>query len=250
MSKKETTDTTAAEEVDATTTEEETEEETTEEVEETEEESEDEGTAKKDTENEAELDTEIEKERKGGQADPNKAKDAFKKRESKRTEEDEDESSEDEDKPLTRKDLADIEARAYKRAQAERAREIADTMATSPKQAELMIEVFKNRTFPPHLSLKDQMEEVYAIVNRKKLIGERNEALRGLKGKDGVNRNAAQPHQKGKLGSPAKIAPNDLSAITAAGYKLNTTSQVYEKKLGGGQTLVYDPKSKKNYIRK
>lgn len=194
----------------------------------------------KDTDNEIDYDAEIEKERKG-KPDPLKAKDAFKERNEKRKEPEDDED----DKPLTKKDLQAILASERVERRSEEALAVARGMAGSDKEAQLIVEKWKNRTFPPTLSLTEQIEESYAITHRKKLIGERNEALRALAGKETVNKNPATAHQEGQKGTEPKMAPNDLRAIQAAGFAFNSTTRRYEKKLSNGSTLIRDPKTKK-----
>lgn len=191
------------------------------------------------------LDAEIEKERK---ANPEIAKKAFKDREKKR--ETEDSVEDDEDAPLTRKDLASFEQKIRKDAQKERALEIAKGMAGSDKEAELIVLKWGNRTFPKDLSLAEQIEEAYVITHSKRIIGEKNEALRALKGKDGVQKNAATTHRDLSKGAAPKIAPDSLAAIRKSGFTLNTSTQRYEKKTGNGRTLVYNVKTKQIQLEK
>lgn len=214
----------------------------------TEEESQDESQEETETEaDEIDYDSEIEKENKAGKPDPEIARKAFEAREKKRKET-EGESEEDaEDKPLTRKDLEAVRAETRRQVQIERATELAKGLSGgNDKAAELIIARWNNRTFPEGTPLSDQIEEVYAGVHRKKLIGERNEALRGLKNKDNVNKLGAGSHREGLKPQKPKMKPQDEAAITAAGYDLNSTSGLYEKKLGNGDMLIYDAKTKKN----
>lgn len=190
---------------------------------------------------ELDLDAELEKERKAGEPDPTIADKAFKDREKKR----ENSDDEDDDAPLTKKDLAAVEARIRKEQQNERALEIAKEMAGSDKEATLIVAKWANRTFPTSLTLREQISEAYVITHSKKLIGERNEAMRALKGKKGVNKNAANAHKDpARSGSEPKISPADASAIRASGFIWNTATRQYEKTLPNGRKLVRDSKTK------
>jgi hypothetical protein len=165
-----------------------------------------------------------------------------------------DDDPEDLDKPLTRKELQEVliseRQENQKIIQSTRIDTIAKSLSGSEAEKNLIIEIHKNRTFPSHLSLEEQLEESYVIANRKKLIGERNEALRALKGKDGVNRNPATTHQETRPGSEPKIAPQDAQAFKDAGFVWNGTSRQYEKKLSNGDLLVRDSKTKQTRIIK
>lgn len=252
MDDKEITTKADEEEVDADTTAEDTEEEADADADSPD--TEDESKANKDSDSEIDLDAEIAKEQKG-KPDPSKAKDAFIKRKEKRAQKDEtgvddtaDDDEGDDSAPLTRKDLKSVESKIRAEMQEERALEIATSMAGSPKEAQLIVMKWKNRSFPPHLSLSEQMQEAYAITHAKKLIGERNEALRGLKGKSGVNTNGAGTHRDAQKGSEPKIAPAEKTAILAAGFVYNTTARRYEKKLGNGKLLIRDKDGKARVV--
>lgn len=172
---------------------------------------------------------------------------AFKDREAKRKAK-EAAGGADDDKPLTKKDLAEIEASAIARANTGRAKEIARTLATSPKEAELIFIKWQNRPFPEGLSLEQQLEETYAITHSKKLIGERNEAIRGLKSRDGVIRADSTTHFSPAAKTTSKMRPADEQGIIAAGYVYDKGKNKYEKKLPNGSTLVLDPVTKQTQV--
>ena len=150
-----------------------------------------------------------------------------------------------EGKTLTADQLDEILARereeTRKEIQSTQIREIAGRLATSEAQRDLIVEIHKNRTFPSHLSLEEQIEEAYAISNSKKLIGERNEAMRALRGKDAVNKNPASTHRDAPVPSAPKLKPADEQALTAAGFVYNGTTRRLEKKLPNGDILVRLP---------
>lgn len=238
MTIKKETDTATEEEADAETTEEETEEETAEESEEeTEEESEEEEAESSDKERD--YDAEIEEERTKGKPDPKKAKDAFKERKEKK-QEDED----DEDRPISKRDLAEILATDRKERLESSALTAARKLAGSDKEAQLIVEKWKNRSFPESLSLEKQIEEAYVITHSKKLIGERNEAVRALKNKGNVDKSASSAHRDGPQPGEPKLSPQDAVVIKQSGFKWIGTSRRYEKKLANGSILVKDPKTK------
>lgn len=232
----ETTDDESAEDAED---EEESEDEEAEDESDEESEDEDKSDGSKKTENELDLDAELEKERKAGSPDPVIAKEQFKERDKKR-----DGKKGDEDKPLTQKDVDAIEARIRKEQQQERALEIAKELAGSDKEAELIVAKWANRTFPKTLTLREQMQEAYVITHSKKLIGERNEAMRALKGKKGVKTDSASAHQDAPKGNEPKLSPADAASLKASGFSWNTNTRQYEKKLPNGRLLIRDNKTK------
>lgn len=193
------------------------------------------------TTKELDLDKELEEENKRGKPDPIKAKKAFDERQAKR---EAGEAEEEGDKPVTRKELAELEQRAIKRANEAQALTIAKGMAASEKEAQLIFAKWKNREFPENLPLTDQLEEAYAITHRKKLIGERNEALRAARNKANANKGAGSTaHDSGIAGEP-KLSDADKYAMTAAGYVWDGAKRLYKKPLGGGKSHLYkDPKT-------
>lgn len=191
------------------------------------------------TDKEIDYDAEIEAENKRGKPDPEKARDAFKNRKEKKGDQDE-----EEDKPLTRRDVADLLSNDRKERRESEAFEIANRLAGSAKEAQLIVAKWKNRSFPETLPLTQQIEEAYAITHSKRLIGERNEAVRALGNKDKVNKNAASTHRDGPTATAPKLAPQDAAAIKAAGFVFNNKSRQYEKTLKNGSILVRDPKTK------
>jgi hypothetical protein len=154
----------------------------------------------------------------------------------------------DEDKPLTRKELQEVLAKerqdSRRLLEATRFEAVAKTLATSDAEAQAIMEVHRNRVFPAHLTIEQQVEESFAIVNSKKLISERNEALRALKNKDTVIKNPASTHQDG-MQTPTKISPQDTQTAKLAGLTWNATSKRFEKKLPNGSMIYQDPQSKK-----
>lgn len=179
---------------------------------------------------------------------------AFKKREAKRNGEEYSEEEED-DKPLTRaealellrteqpsgeyvtrKDLLDTQANL-----------IADKFVGSPEEKNAVIETWKNVKFPSHYSLEQQIKGAYALVNGDKIIGERNEALRALKGREGTSRDSSTTHHDSPKGSEPQMPSDVKGALARQGFVFNSQARRYEKKLANGKLLIKDPKSGKIY---
>lgn len=201
---------------------------------------------KKEEPSKIDYDAEIAKE-KAKKPDPDKARDAFKLREQKRIEREKELDSEDEDKPLTQKDLDNLRSEWRSEFQREALRDrfevLAKNLAGSDKEAELMVARWENRIFPSDMTVTEQVEEVYASINAKRLIAERNEALRALRGHSGVETNSAATHRDATKGTEPQLSPQDAKAIKDAGFTWNGTSRRYEKKLPNGALLVRDSKT-------
>lgn len=159
----------------------------------------------------------------------------------------------DEDKPLTAKELDARLARerqeTRKVLEAKAIQDIATNMANSPEEAALYVEIHRNRTFPSNLTLQEQMEEVYAIANRKKLTAQIGELTRAVRAKQTTKTNSASTHHDAQDVDEPKISQPDAQAMKAAGMTWDGKSQTYIKKLPGGKTLFFDPKTKKRGTR-
>lgn len=199
----------------------------------------------KQVDNKIDYKAEAEKERKAREAAEQAIiKNKIKDKKDKKEDEGNDEDDDDDDKPMTKREAREMFAHQEKQNLAQSALQIAKSFASSPDEAELIVEKWRNRTFPAHLSLADQIEEAYAVTHSKKLIGERNEALRALKNKENVNSDGSGTHRDAPKGTDTKIAPDMLLAIKQSELVFNTTSRQYERKLADGSSLVYDQKQK------
>ncbi len=171
---------------------------------------------------------------------------AFKERQAKKEDVDEDDFS-DEEKPLTARELEAILTRERQNTQKElqgvTIASLAKSLSGSDSEARLIVEVHKNRTFPPHYTLEEQLEESALIANKKRILGEHKEALRALRGKSGVNSNPAGTHIDPPKSSEPSLSPQDAQAIKASGFVWNGTSRQYEKKLTNGGLLIRDSKT-------
>lgn len=163
---------------------------------------------------------------------------AFKLRERKRQVEDD---AEDE-KPLTASQIQSILAQeretVRKEMQSTEINKLASNFTTDANEKELILEIHKNRTFPAHLSLEEQLEEAYILANKKRLLGENSELKRALKSRQGSYKDSSTTHQDSPTSSPTKLPAKDVQEYVRLGFKWNETSRRYEKKLSNGQILV------------
>jgi hypothetical protein len=181
---------------------------------------------------------------------------AFKLREKKRNKKDdvvEDEDLDEEDKPLTKKDLnsilsADREA-SRKEFLSSQIKDKATKLASSEDEADLIVEIHKNRTFPSNLSLDEQLEEACAIANRKSILAKNAELKRALNSKETRENSAAGTVRDESLAKETKLSPQDAQAIKDAGFVWDGVKRLYKKSLAGGKKhLFYDPKLKKRWV--
>jgi len=189
---------------------------------------------------------EIAEEEAKGKPDPKKAREAFKERDEKREEG-------SDDKPLTRKDIEEIEARAPTRATKivleSQALSIAKTLATSEPEANLILAKWRNRVFPENMPLHEQIEEMYAITHRKRLIGTANEAMRALKNKSGIKTDPSGTQREPAATTEPKLSAQDATAYKSAGFVWDGTKNLYNKPLMGVKQHLYkDQKTKRQWI--
>jgi fused signal recognition particle receptor len=173
----------------------------------------------------------------------------FKGKHKKDEEQEENEEGDDnEDKPLTRKELAELleqnRQATLKETQSERILEIVNSLADSPEEAELIAEIHKNRSFPTYLSLKEQVEEAHAIANRKKIVSEKSEIARALKAKGNVSKDTAGTFRDGQQATQPKLAKDIEISLKRAGFVYDVKSRLYKKQLPNGKFLVKDSKGK------
>jgi len=196
---------------------------------------------------------ELERERKAREAAEKAAADnAFKLREVKRKKEEENDDDTEDDKPLTAKQFQELlakERQANQRIiQEARITDIVKKFSDNEDERQLIVEIHKNRTFPDHLSLEEQLEEAYVIANRKKIMGERSELMRALKSKSGVNNNAAGTHHDAPKSEP-KIPADIKASLTKVGYVYNNVTKQMEKKLKTGKTLVFNLQTRQTSVK-
>jgi len=159
----------------------------------------------------------------------------------------EEDEPEDEDKPLTKSELskllAENEQKNQKIIETKEAEALAERLAGSEDEKKLILAKWKNRIFPSNYSLKEQIQESYILANGSKLIAERNEALRALKGRDGINRDTADTHIEPQTTKDAEVTGDVKSVIGRRGFVFNQTTKQYEKTTANGKKLIYDKKT-------
>ena len=200
---------------------------------------------KDEEEGDEDLDEELNRERNfPKKGDKKKANDAFHDRAKKR-------EQKDDDRFLSRKEFLEMmENDRKQRLEEEAVREAKSISGGNQKLAELIIAKWKNRSFPEGLPLSEQIEEMYVVVNRKKLIGTNKELARALAGRDGKQKGqSGSSHRQGMEGPEIKIPEEDKKVYEQSGFKYNPSTKLFEKTLPKGQILVKDPKSKATYIK-
>lgn len=149
--------------------------------------------------------------------------------------------------PLTKEELEELLTRerqaTEKRFEEQESIRMARELARSDAEAELTLELHKSTTFPPHFTMRDRIRAAHAMANREKIIGEREEALRALRGKEGVSRDATTGFFDSLPGSEPKLSSQDAQAIKDAGFIWNGTSRRFEKKLPNGNIVIRDSKT-------
>lgn len=166
---------------------------------------------------------------------------------------DDEDDEDDEDKPLTKRELEALleenSQKTEKRLMAGQIRKCAEDLAESPDEADYIIEIHKNRTFPSHLSIEDQVREAHAIANAPRLRSKNKELARALQGKDSASKDSASSYRDPMSGNAPRQSSADQAAYKRAGFSFDTTSKLWTKKLPNGKTLVKDPKTGKVSIR-
>ena len=129
-----------------------------------------------------------------------------------------------------------------------RTKEIARELANSDEEADAIVEIFNNRSFPDYLSHEEKVREAYFIAHGPRLLAKRDELRRSLKSKDtaskGGNENA---HRDAPRAGEPKLEPQDRAEFGRLGFKWD--GKRYSKKLSNGKTLVKDPKTKKVFVQ-
>jgi len=175
-----------------------------------------------------------------GKPDPIKAKVSFVERKAERIEKQEDGIKPDELSEI-RTGLQSIQKELHE----DRALAIARGLSSNDAEVQAVLSKWRNRVFPAGMPLADQIEEMYGAVNRKKIIGQRNEALRALKAKASVSTDTATTQRDG-MDSPApKLGANS----PLNGYK-HEGNGLYSKKLQSGKTIFVNTKAASNQPKK
>ncbi len=179
----------------------------------------------------------ITEEEENRKADPDKATEAFKKREDKR--EEIDVEVPEEEKPLTRSEtmsLIEIAQVTTNKALLENnAVSIVNTLSAGDEEAKAIMATWRNRVFPPDMALHEQLEEMQAIVNRKKNLSVNSELKRALKSKDNVSTDVAGTHRDSPESDEPKLSQADAQGMKSAGLRWDGVKRVWWKPIGRNQ---------------
>lgn len=199
--------------------------------------------------------TELAKEKeRADKATKDAADKAFKLRELKRQQaEGGDIKEEDKDKPLTRRELEEVlsqnQQTLRKEMLSDAIKDKARKIAQSEVEANLIVEIHKNRTWPDTLTLDEQLEEACAIANSKPFMKARkSEIERAKSGKDTASNNSAGTFRDSKPLDEPSTASANIKALKGAGFVWDGKTGLYVKKLNEKSSLVYNPKTKKQQV--
>lgn len=181
-------------------------------------------------------------------------KEAEAKRKKNKTGETNDEGDDDDaDKPLTRRELdarlTENREQVRREFQAEEATKKIKAITKSDAEMNLVNQVFKATRFPSWMSLDEQIENAYLIANKKHLTQKNAELLRALSGRTSVVTDTSSSQREGGVNGEPKLEPSTAAMLKQTGYIWTAASRAYTKKLAGGRTLFYDPKSKKRWTQ-
>lgn len=202
---------------------------------------------------EARLKEERERGRQEGAADL-----AFKLRDKKRKGEPEPEDDidvvEEEDKPITKKELSEILKKntqeTEKRLLSGQISDKVKKFTSNESEAQLIIEIHKNRTFPENLSLDEQLEECYAIANKKRFPALNSEMKRALGSKETKSDDPSGSYREPQKGTgEPKLSSNDSEAYAGVGLVWNAQRGIYWKPIANGKKhFCKDPKTGKRWV--
>lgn len=154
--------------------------------------------------------------------------------------EEKDKGKDDEDdKPLTKKQLAEfLEARddkIRKETREEQAIDIANELTDNPKEASLILSVWKNRRLVG--SLREQLAEAQAIALSKRTMAKNAELKRALAGKEGIETSGENAQRKPAPRDAQKLSATDKSVLT--GFTFDNTKRAYKKTIAGGRKILF-----------
>lgn len=187
--------------------------------------------------------------------DPDKAKEAFLKREEKRKQEEamaKEEEPIDLDKPMTRREAEEFLARRQHQivteSQAERIEEIAHEFADSDGEARFVVEIHKNRIFPEGMSLREQIREAHLIAAGKRLAAKNVELARKITSKDTASKDVASTHREPQEGNEPKLKTDLAGSLKRAGFTYDNVRKLYRKQSPNGKTIWRDIQTKNTWL--
>lgn len=154
----------------------------------------------------------------------------------------------DDDKPLTKaealkliQDGTQMSAKVINEAKADI---IVSSLTSNDAEKKLVLEKWRNRTFPAYLSIEEQVQEAYVLANSKRILGKSAEIQRALKSKESANSIAADNRRTPDKSKGEGEVSGDVKQILSQGnWKYNSDSKRYEKKLPNGKLMYRDPKT-------
>ena len=159
-----------------------------------------------------------------------------------------DDESDDDSQPITKKDLKNLEVNirqsVVKETLSGRIKEAAEKLAETPAEAELIVEIHKNRSWPSSMSVEEQVEEAWAIANRKRLVSKNKELSRAIESRDGISRDNASGHRDSMKGTAPKLDKSLESSLKAQKFTYDSSRKIWKKKLPNGKFLCKDPRTK------
>jgi len=170
------------------------------------------------------------------------ASDRYKSRHKKDETDDADEEESEEEKPgLTeeqlRKILREERDATRKEVLAGRTKEIARELAESDDEADAIVEIFNNRSFPETLTHEQKVREAFFIAHGPRLTAKILELRRSLKSKDTKGRSGNEnTYRDAPKGSEPKLSGADKESLKSAGFTWD--GKRYTKKLPGGKIMV------------
>jgi hypothetical protein len=197
-------------------------------------------------EDSAQLKAQLEKERKAREESERKLEITRQKsRERWERKQEQNDGEEEADAPLTASALEAIlsqrEEKLRKEMQSQRISEVANKFASTPEEKDLVLETYRNRQFPEHLSLEEQLEEASLIAFKHRYKGERAELIRAAKGKVASSSSYSSTQQDSAESNAKKIGGADGAEMSRIGFTWNSANKRYEKKLGNGKVLTKYP---------
>lgn len=171
-----------------------------------------------------------------------KAHQAFLEREKRRKEKEAAGGDDGADAPISerraREILTESNSEAHKTILEGKAESIARELSSNETEVQAVLAKWRNRQFPEDMSLTDQIEEMHAAVNRKKILGTNRELTRALRNKEGIRTDIASTHRD-PLESTAPKLPEGSPLKS---YTYDKNRRVYFKKLASGKTMYVNPK--------
>lgn len=145
----------------------------------------------------------------------------------------------DDDKPITKTDvqsmIEEVRETTRRELQESRALEIAGVLSESDSEANLTLEVWKNRKLQG--SLEEQMREAHAIATYKKTSALNSELKRALGNKDTISKDGANAKRNPAPANEPKINEVDKTAIV--GMTWDAARGAYRKLIAGGTTVFW-----------